>query len=43
MIKENNKDADLSQRRYTDTVLEKIPVEVKDSNWWRRMRRQILD
>jgi hypothetical protein len=30
MIKEKNKDADLSQRRYTDTVLEKIPVEVKD-------------
>ncbi|MFB8794479.1 MAG: cobyrinic acid a,c-diamide synthase [Microcoleus sp.] len=30
MIQENNKDADLSQRRYTDTVLEKIPVEVKD-------------
>ncbi|MGB7710760.1 MAG: cobyrinic acid a,c-diamide synthase [Microcoleus sp.] len=30
MIKEQNKDADLSQRRYTDTVLEKIPVEVKD-------------
>ena len=30
MIKEKNKDADLSQRRHTDIILGQLPVEVKD-------------
>ena len=29
MIPEKNRDADLAQRRHTDIVLEKLPIEVK--------------